>query len=434
MPTTYEAQHTWHVLWVIGAEEYAFNGWQSISATQSFEGMDCTIDVPGAEPTLRYAIEMVSDIKLYRDNVLVHRFRLVEAAHSFDENHHTVNLIFHSYKLLLQRRILKTDLDLSMDQHTWAWYLVNYTQQFMSLGLNNGTTPAGVTRSRKIRNGTTIRDAIDDVAAVDGGFDWWFDNELYLRCQTPRRLKARDIEWGWGAQVRSFTRESVAKSYSSGVLLLGSQNTVTLPSGTTYPPPNPVYYELRNKPYGLWETTFSYPDIVTQQSLADRAVYHSRDSSMMKPTYSLTLEPSIWDPSFAPGDTLTLRVDDRPSMHFKVKIRLEEFQLKIDGNGGEEISVSARAESEEVYIHAYELPRYQPQVPVQAVYATGSEVVDPDIPTGLSKTANHVSSVRDVAYLMLNTKRDIGVLDRLWQVTGGDGTGGGGESQWTEGL
>lgn len=341
--------------------ELALLDWLDLSLTENFDGITGKLTIPGNSEQLAWIRVLLVDVLVYSDRALTYRMRVVNADDKLTTEAHTVTLELAGYEHLLSRRVLFDDMDRAEDQHLWAWDIVTYTQAFQDLGIRQaeGFLPAGQNRDRLVQKGKTITEAINELAENDNGFDWWIDADLKFHAMTPRRFIPFDVDWSWGGEVASFDRKGVADAYASVVYVLGATNETTMPSGTVYPPPPPVLRELTDKPYGRWERTVSYSDIVTEESLTGKAIWHLADSSTMRPLYNLELTAGAWTPKIRPGTTFLFRARSRPRLDFKVQVRVEQVQLKLDGNGVEEVKLATRAETAEEWL----IPRVPHSVP-----------------------------------------------------------------------
>ena len=403
--------HTWTVE-IIYNNKYAFVHWLSLDITENFDGVSASINTYVEAPELEYIFDLVTDITIFRDSVLRYRLRVVNTEHSYSRDAHTVKLSAVSYEYLLNRRILLNDLDATRDQHAWAKWLIDYTQARYALGITTTVANAGRNRSRKLRKGTTIFDAINDVAEMDGGFDWWIDQNRQLQCQTPRRVRTWDWEWAWGGQVAEVDRQSPTDNYASAVLVIGATSETKMPDGRVYPPPNPVYAKAPAFPLGLWEKTFSYSDIITTNSVTERAKWHTNDSYTLRPSYKIDLEPGTWDPSrMAIGDRFYLRAQQVQN-DLRVFVRIEELSITLSADGSENITMSVRAETAEV-----PLPTVTEVLPPTAGTLLDEIVVPAVESSGRSLVAHYTTQAREFGSLLL------GIQDRLKRVERGWETG-----------
>ena len=412
-----DVNHQWTFDLLYAGNEYALTHWTSVKITENFDGTAVAIETYADAPELAYVVDLLTDVRVYRDGVLLYRFRITATDNEFTRETHTVNLIGTSYESLLNRRILLVDVNATRDQHQWAKWLIDYTQARYTLGINTTVSNGGVSRNRKLRQGTTIREAIDDIAAAEGGFDWWIDANLQLRCQTPRRIKSWTWEWAWGVQIAELGRESPIDEYASGVLVVGATSETRLPDGTVYPPPKAIYAKTPSYPRGLWERSFSYTDIVTTNSVTEKAKWHIRDSSTLRPSYNVTLEPGAWSPEVTVGDKFALRIDGKPRP-IRVQARIEEISIEVGNEGSEVVVISVRAEEEEVVIPTTLV------VPSEVNPLTTDEiVVPPEETSGRSTTQLFTSQAREFGAVLLGMQERVKRLERPWEIAAGGGDG-----------
>lgn len=330
--------------------QLAFEGWQTISISENFDGVTVTVDVPASAPVLGAVRELMTDLLFYFDHDLIYRVRVLNAQDSLTTEDHTVSLDCVDYARLLSHRVLFADSVQSKDQHLWAWDFIAYTQNFEDLGIRQADdfAASGQNRDRVVQKGKTIVEAIDELASTDNGFDWWIDQFLRFHAQTPRRLFDIGLDLLWGAGAAALTRANAVDTYASVVFAIGATSETTIPGGGTYPPPTPVIRELATKPYGRWERTVSLSDIVTDASLESAALWHLADSSTLRPQYTVELTHGVWLPVIRPGGMFTLRVDSRPRLHLKVLTRVETVSLNLETDGVEQVSLGCRAEEPEI--------------------------------------------------------------------------------------
>lgn len=329
-------------------DEFSLTNWLPVTINLNFDGIGMTFTTADIAQAAEVR-SLLTDILLYRDDALYARMRVVDDEDMFDANGHTITFTCVGYETLLQRRIFHDSWEgHSGDQHDLGWQMIEHTQARPggNLGITRAALKAGTNRSRTIERGATIAAAIDDIASVDGGFDWWIDAQLRWHAQTPRRERDLNRDLGWGQGITEITRSGAADTYASQVLVLGSQQEVTLPGGRPpYPPPKPILAKDAQEPFGLWEQTVSLPDIITDASLALKAAWALGQATSLRPSYRCVLEPNVWTPDMAPGDMFRLWIDSPPRYsHERASVRIEEVQIDLDPSGAENVSLSVRAE------------------------------------------------------------------------------------------
>lgn len=402
-------------------DEVALEGWQSFDVTENFDGTSGSLEIPVGAQALNFVQELVTDLLMYFDHRLVYRMRIIDSEDTLTTESHTVSLDLLDYRGLLSRRVLFDDFELALDQHLWAWTLIEYTQGFEDLGIRRAPdfAPSGQGRDRVVEKGKTVTEAIDELAQTDNGFDWWIDENLLFHAQTPRRLFDTGLDVLWGAEVASLTRGNAVDTYADVILAIGATGDTTLPGGTVYPPPDPVILEQSVKPFGRWERSVSYSDIVTEESLVGRAVWHLADSTTLRPQYNIELTQGVWVPAVRPGGTFLLRVRSRPRLDLRVLTRIETVSLTLDPNGVEIVKLGCRAEEAEV------APPTVPTVARAGVTAqsgpSGAVLVDPSAPTGRSATVAFTSDTDALGALLASLRGRIGRQERIAGTGGGTG-------------
>jgi hypothetical protein len=370
--------------------EFVLNPIADVTVNETFERVTANIDIPWYASGLPSVTDLVSDIVLLRGTVRMYRLRVLDSEDVLSREGHTVRLTCVSYEEILRvGRIIYTTAEMTGDQLSLAWDIVQLAQARQDLGITRYTTPVGTSKTVQLIAGATTAETIDKFAAEDDGFDWWIDQDLKFHCQEPRRETVIDAEWSWGAEIAEMSKQSSVESYVSATYVTGATSEVTIPGGATYPPPSPAVREVDTMPYGRWEKTFSYPNIVTNASLVKRADWHLGVGSRLRPVYSVVLEQGVWSPSVKLGGVVSIRAQANDRVNFKVPARIEELQLAITADGGETVSMLLRAEDEEIYIGT--------GTPAEVVATNtppaGSTVVTVPDPTGLSKTLSRISSI-----------------------------------------
>ena len=331
-------------------EVVALEGWQSIDIVETFDGTTGTINGLSVQPAFAAMRELSTELLIAFHRQLCYRLRVIDITDDFTANDHTVSVTCVGWENLLQRRILYLPRTYTnLDQHLWAWELIFFTQTLEDLGIRQAADFAlsGVLRTQTVQRGQTIAEAIDTIAGSSNGFDWWIDEYLKLHAQTPRRLNPIDLDIAWGSGAMTVTRATATENYASSILAIGATNDTVI-DGVTYPPPTPQIRELSDmNPFGRWERTVFYNDIVTNASLGEKALWHLSDSMTLRPTYDIDLTPGVWQPNMRPGTTFTLRVKSPPRLDFRVKVRIETLSISLDTNGTESVQVSCRAEQAE---------------------------------------------------------------------------------------
>jgi hypothetical protein len=413
-----EAAHSWSI--EIEAEGYrlALDQWTDFSISWNHDGATTAVEVNLVEEMVTFMRALVSDLVFVRDRVPLFRFRIMSTEDVITRDAATVRFTCATYESILARRIITEDWVLEALDVDAAWTLIQYTQAqpYGDLGITREPTPpVGANRQRTLTIGTSIRDAINDFAEADNGFDWWIDVYKEFHMAKPRRGHFHEPhQWQIGGEVAELVRNNPDDMYASQVLTVGARNETQIPDGagghTIYPPPTPQLVTLGTQPFGLWQTAISYSDVVTVASLAEKADYELRDRANVRPFYKLTLQPGIWTPHYGLGDIVMLRTVFRGG-DVRVPIRIEEMELAVTVDGAETVSMSARAEEPETYVGP---PRPGlPPMPIDPIGTTN----------GRTSQATRLRPWDDLAAIVKGIDRRVSIQEREHQIVGGGGGG-----------
>lgn len=212
--------------------------------------------------------ELETDVYVYREGVLVQRFRITNLTQEWDsdgEDIIDVNAV--CYRRLLKSRHVITPLAFAGVGHgDIIWALIDHTQSQPSgdLGITVGSLDNSVLRDRSYTTGDNIFDAITDMTRVQDGIAWDINAnlELIVRPLFDYPLRTTPIELG--ATARSMSRPSNAEGFAN-VAIVSGDNEATTPvvigtAGLTF------------DPRGRWEKVTSLPGEQFQSALDERAL------------------------------------------------------------------------------------------------------------------------------------------------------------------
>jgi len=412
--------------------EFAITDWISVNVTYNFDGITAEIQVPTQDPAMRFMRILVSDILLSRNRVLQCRLRIVDVKDTFTAEDHIVTITAQDYGQLLARRVLFDDKNYEDDAaHPGGWdqfdivrNLVNYTQNFQTLGITFHTTgDSGRKVVGDLQRGQSIRDAINAIARVENGFDWWVDEDLKMWMQRPRRARnlwvntimSQRMTWKWGVQVRELQCDSAASEYASVVMVLGATAATQIGNRKPIPPPDPAIVRASSlgiaTPFGRWERTYSFSDVIRHDGLVAKAKHILKDLTSLRCTYSITTEPGAWGSQYAPtvGDIFDLVVESPNRTNVHDVVRVEELKIALTPDG-EVVTLALRAEIE------------QPPVPLLlaaplAAQPDGEITIDLDtVEHGATVATSHLSVTEQVARIMGGLEERTGVLERTGRI------------------
>jgi hypothetical protein len=299
-----------------------------------------------------------------------------------------------SYEALLDRRILPVDwVGKTGDQNDLAWAMIVHAQASESFGISRGsTTPHAKNRSRTIRKGVTIRAGLNDLAAMEQGYDWWIDKNRNFQTQTPRRQRTLPRSLGWGQGFTAIKRSGAYEDYASRVMTIGALRETKLPDGTVYPPPPAQIVRAPTMPFGLWESSFSYPDVLTVGTLIARAEWNLTEATSLRASYKCTLEPGIWNPAdMEIGDLFNLRISSPPRTNVNEQVRIEEIAVAITPDGGELVTMQVRQDELQTTPLGRGATRGHYGPLAAPTPLPGETTLADDRPSGRSTTSHHIA-------------------------------------------
>ena len=292
----------------------------------------------GTDPAAAVIDELATDVIAYRDNVPVIRGRVGPSADDLSGDSHRVTFAAPDYRSLLGRRTVwagSTNAYLSTDQATIAMDLIADSQALVggNLGISQGaTTLTGRLRDRAYEEGKSLGEAIDQLADVVDGFDWDIGVSLTFDLYYPRRGRPKDFVAHWGSTVTSLRRSVDPSGYANAVRVSGATGTTAVSSAVA---------DLASRPEGRWEAQVGYTDVSNQSTVAEKAAYELAERSVIRPSYTATLRPGVWQGPGALwlGDECRLVVRSG-RLDVNTTVRVHEVAVSADDDGNETVDVT----------------------------------------------------------------------------------------------
>lgn len=278
------------------------------------------------------------------------------------EQVHTLNVTCHDYLSVMARRYLTQPYNwLNVNQDTIASYLVAVagSQSVSSSGVsflpgsflplsvafrNPDGTPrsqgVGVpSRDRNYVAQSSIGSMFDELAHVSAGFDYGLvyvamtspvgSDLLGVYFPTQGVLRTDPLEYG--STLAGVTRSVNSADFANYVRVVGD-NT----SGDASAPQ--LFAEARTPdanalPLGLWQATENASDVSDVATLQQQADGSLARSSVLVPSYSLTLAPDVYyRDGFNMGDTVPVVIKSgRLNVNTAVRIVARTFDISDDG-------------------------------------------------------------------------------------------------------
>lgn len=255
-----------------------------------------------------------------------------------------------------KRRIRATKTYAGQDQLLIARDLLNYAQAQTggNIGIVVGSETSGVNRDRTYWHyeRKPIGEAIEQLAAVEGGFDFAIDVAYdgtglivkTFRLHYPRRGRVTDVVWELGANLEDLTQAEDATGAANLIDALGAGEGDAMLIATAAD-------TSQIGPYPLFEDTVSYKDVSVQATLQGHADLELRQRARPIVTLpTLLARPAAPDTtlgSFIVGDSLTVRGSDG-WISVNERMRIQSYEVSVDENGKETVAVAFAQEDASV--------------------------------------------------------------------------------------
>jgi len=341
---------------------------------------ELTFTIDGDSSQAPLVVELGSEIVAWRWDEQVGRDRPMFQGivdHSEDqvtEQSAVVTFVAHDRLAMLDRRILRAPLVITQtDQDNIASQLVTLAQYptdaagqnpftpgaFLDMVVNryapDGTTGRGLSgqiRDRTYAAGTTIGEALDQLSAVAGGFDYDCAAEIpgstsanptpWVRIFYPSQGVTRsDMALQYGSTVSAFTRTVSSADYANHVRVIGNNSS----SDAAAPQ---VYAEVWNddannvtvNPVGLWSESENASDVSIQSTLNETAAGILQTDGLLVPSYTVTLRPDAYRYGFPNmGDTVPF-LADVGRLDVNTTIRVVGISYDVNDDDDENVDVT----------------------------------------------------------------------------------------------
>lgn len=332
-----------------------------------------TFSLPGRSTEAAMIRELEHEIRVSRFSdrtgtyLPMMRGVITQTEDTVSEQEHTVNYTVSDYAQLMHRRYVTHPLTYTQaDQDVIVADLCgragpNFHTSTVAVWGPSAWLPLAVTRrnpdgtaraalSGQLRDRTYAPDkafgeAVDDLAAVVGGFDWATDPDgagidIYYPARGVQRTA---FAFTYGGTVRALTRTLSSTNFANYWRVSGQTPTDA---------DRPIWaegwtadaHDLVTQPAGMWQSTESMADVTIQQTLADRVAANLADTGVWIPAYTLTMRPGAYEigpaGDFALGDLVALHVDSG-RIHVEGEwVRVLAVTFDIGDDGQEDIEVT----------------------------------------------------------------------------------------------
>lgn len=252
-------------------------------------------------------VELETDLTVYRDGVKLFRGRIGPSGDDIGPSTHVAQFTAVDYRGMLAYRQIGAAgrIFAATSQATIPWTLISESQALSggNWGITNGIgSTSAVNRDRTIDPGKPVMEVINEIGRLDNGFEWEIDAALALNRWYPTRGTANGVVLDYGGLVAKVHRQLDPKDFANSVLVTGAQGLTPVASVTA---------GIGTDPKGRLETSKGYPSITEQSTLNDRGPWLLDQTSVLRPTNSVTLRPGRWGgPTHIwLGDPVTLAIN-----------------------------------------------------------------------------------------------------------------------------
>lgn len=302
------------------------------------------------DPSVPTLAARLNDLWVYRQGPvdvgldLLSRLRVWTVQRTIDDTHHRVEVTAVDYSGILEavRKVWPTSTLAwtATDQADIAWDLIADSQALTngSLGITRGrgfTAGAGNTgidRDETVQPGDSIGKLISAIGARDNGYDWDIDAALALNIDHPQRGTTKTFGLVYGANVQRVVERVAAVDYANAGIVSGSSG-LSIVTATAA--------GIAADPAGRWEREWSFPSVVIQQTIADRAPWLVDDSTRPPGRYQVQLRQGMWEgpDQLDAGDTTTLTVVDGVLALDGVDVRVLQLSVRVSTSGAETVTL-----------------------------------------------------------------------------------------------
>lgn len=323
--------------------------WRSLNLVQKLNyAAQLVFALDGTSAAASLIEELTTDVVAWRwdevsgKDIAVFRGLVAQAVDSLSETVDTVTFTAHDYETMTGRRLLGGGVSYQqLDQDSLVSSLLNLAQTVPYTSYGESLLPgsyfpltvdpcypdgsqsrplSGQLRDRAYAAQTDLEQAFEELAAVQGGFDWDVVPGLrytshvndQLRIFYPNQGVDRpDVVLEYGGSVASLTRSTNSADFANYWRVIGASSD---PTDSTAPPLwsdaiDPSATDVVTYPQGLFMSGDNASDVTIQATL-DQKAQGDLAASFLEPAYTLGLTPGAYswgNPNM--GDTVRLIVN-----------------------------------------------------------------------------------------------------------------------------
>lgn len=257
-----------------------------------------TFTMNGYDPALKYIVELVTDVWVYRNGVLMFRGRIASAGDQLDgeADTYTVNITAFDYREWLSRQLLQPS-------HKWSWKQQTQAQIIKDMFTycvsgQSGIHPTfTIDTSRmpttKVNFDVTPGTSIKETLGTMAGFGWQvFPNSsmgITLQAISPYFYNYNDnFVLSFGGTISTIARTYDTGGYANSVVYTGDMNLAPIQSDVS---------GIASLLQGRLGLCLSNPAIIDKTHLASAAASAATAQLAVAPSWSCGLKPGAWQSS-----------------------------------------------------------------------------------------------------------------------------------------
>jgi hypothetical protein len=262
------------------------------------DSANMTFVMDGSDPALKYIVELVTDVWLYRNGILMFRGRIGSSQDSLDgeADTYTVTITAFDYREWLARQLLQPSRKWSWRNQTQAQIIRDIFTYCISgqSGIHPTFTIDTIGMpSTKVNFDTTAGTSVKEVIGVMAGFGWQvFPNSnmgITLKAMSPFYYQYNDnFVLEYGGSVSKVTRSLDTGAYANSVVYTGDMNLAPVQKDVS---------GIGTSLQGRLGLCLSNPSIVDTAHLATAAQSAANNQIAIVPQWSCELAPGHWQSS-----------------------------------------------------------------------------------------------------------------------------------------
>lgn len=303
-----------------------------------------SFNLNGADPATQYIQELVTDAWVYRNGILINRYRIGSSQDVVDGEADTYDITFNcfDYKEWLARQLLYPG-------RVWSWRNVPQSKivsDLVTLVINgqSGIHPVVTVDTSKLPTSTvnfdtTVGTSIKEVLGVMPGFGWQvIPNStmgITIKCISPWWYALNNhFVLNYGGTVKKITRGLDTGAFGNSAVYTGSMNLVPVQRDAS---------GIGTALQGRLAITGSDPSIVDNAHLAQAAQNFATNSQNVVPSWACDLAAGAWtSPTDAWLGDICQFVVNKGRLNVNAQYRIIKVQINIndDSPTGDAVSLT----------------------------------------------------------------------------------------------